>query len=124
MTKKTTILTLLSTIALSAPALSHTANDPGHQLPVVQAPQATHDSAVLPGEDYFLNKIFREAKSDGSADKGDGGGDDGNDRGNGNGNGDGKGKGKGKGNDKGKGDEDGKGHDHNGYSFLGNSLIS
>ena len=140
MTKKTTILTLLSTIALTSPALSHTANDPGRQLPAAQAPQATLDSVTIPSEDYFLNKIFREAKAEGPDGQRGGGDDNGKDRGKGEGKGKGKdkdkdkdkdkGDGKGKGHDKDddeNGDEDddgGHGHDHNGYSFLGNSLIS
>ena len=131
MNKKTKILTVLSTIALSTPALSQTISGPGHQFEAAMTTQTSLKFDTRQTEQYYLNRLYREAKASGSDDgggngkgngKGKGGGDNGGpETGNGNGhensNGDGHGEG-----------EHGKGKDHDknhgGYSFLSNSLTS
>lgn len=112
MSKKTTILTVLSTIALSSPALSHTIHDPAQPIEAAFTLQSGLKQDALRGEEYVLKTLLREAKAqdsdDGgrSNDRGRGKGDDGHD----------------------KGHDHDKNHDHDedhhGYSFLGSSLIS
>ena len=131
MNKKTKILTLLSTIALSAPAHSQTISGPGHQFQAAMTTQTSTEFDTRRTEQYYLNRLYKEAKASGSDDgdgkgngKGNGGGDNGGpETGNGNGNGhensNGDGHGQG-GHGKGKDHE----KHHDGYSFLSNSLTS
>lgn len=114
MSKKTTILTVLSTIALSSPALSHTIHDPAQPIEAAFTLQSGLKQDALRGEEYVLKTLLREAKAQDSDDGGRS-----NDRGNGRGKGD-------DGHDKGHDHDKNHDHDedHHGYSFLGSSLIS